>query len=818
MKHKKNKKSSKKQVLLTLSTALALTTALPAAAHADERIYSSAAGQQSLPPAEWTPASKAEGPQTSVTSDQGGSETQTESPDKAKISKEKAVSLAKELVSIPDDYTLQSTSFNTETLSAGKRTVWNLYFAKKVKNRNVGSINVSIDATSGELRGYSTYLDDPTRKPVYPPKVDRAAAQQIATEFIGKVSPKYKDELVYNADFGIEFRPPLNGDVRYSLRYDRLVNDVAFKDNFIDIEVDGEGHIMQYSIRWDDTVTFDNEKPGITLEQATAKIREQAALELSYLTNYNIKSPAEPHLTYSMPSFMLSAKDGSVWSPYEQSRKPNTTKPVNESSLGAKPTGGKKLDAEQSAAAVKAAFTLPEGAELTDSGFNEYENEYTGRTVSAWNLNWSIKKDGKQAGSAWASINSQTGQVTNYSYYMDNDYARQSGQKITTITYEAAEKKALEVIKKQLPGYVHELYLQDDSERYATYSKEDVDSIRDYSFSFQRRVNGALVDSDGVYISVNAITGEVRNYNVQLSDFAFPASLPSVISKEKAIDAFMDYYKVELTYVSPALWNGHPIPFEKYNLMVAAGEIAPGAGGEGGTQEKAKLVYRLVERPLDERVFLDAQTGEWRDLNTGDKTELVKPQASDIVGHWAERELGMMVAYKALDLTDGKVNPNAIVTRGEVIKMLVLSMNSGRRPYYEAMNSSADASFKDVGSSNAYFLYVESAVEQNLIDKGDGSFNPEGKVTREEMAELIVRALGYNTLAKREGLFDVKFKDAADIENKGQAAIVAGLKIMSQNAAGNFQPKREVTRAEASAAFFRFLQARADLQEAPLRN
>ncbi|MNZ63990.1 hypothetical protein D3C78_821490 [compost metagenome] len=111
---------------------------------------------------------------------------------------------------------------------------------------------------------------------------------------------------------------------------------------------------------------------------------------------------------------------------------------------------------------------------------------------------------------------------------------------------------------------------------------------------------------------------------------------------------------------------------------------------------------------------------------------------------------------------------------------------------------------------------MESALEQNLIDLGDGSFNPEGKVSRDEMAELIVRALGYNALAEYEHIFKDSFKDSAQIGNKGQAAIVVGLKIMNLTD-GKFLPKKQVTRAEASVAFFRYLQTRAELQEAPIR-
>jgi hypothetical protein len=175
-----------------------------------------------------------------------------------------------------------------------------------------------------------------------------------------------------------------------------------------------------------------------------------------------------------------------------------------------------------------------------------------------------------------------------------------------------------------------------------------------------------------------------------------------------------------------------------------------------------------------------------------------------------------MVAYKALDLTGGKVMPSQIIKRGELIKMLVLAMNSGRRPVFSEAADSA-AAFQDVAKDSGYFPYVQDALTNNLIDIGDGSFNPDGKVDREEMAELIVRALGYNPLADHAELFKVAFKDAAKVKKKGQAAIVVGLGIMTLSG-GSFMPERQMTRAEAAVAFSRFLAVRAQLQEAPLRD
>lgn len=793
---KKSKmKRTKKQLIVGLATAVALT-ALPAGAWADT-------------------AARADQPIPLITEENqpvappGGGE---EAPADVAVSRDKAVELARKLLQIPTEYTLQSASYNTDRLAGGTRSAWNLDFVKKVNGKQLGSIQARIHATSGELLGYGSYINDPNYKPAYPPKVDREQSMKIAEDFIAKVGAKYAGKLRYNADYGIQFRPPLNGEVRYQLRYNRVVDDIAFMDNYIDVEVDGEGHVMGYQVTWDDTIAFEQGKPSITMEQAEAKIRALAEPQLAYVVPYDAKQPIKPYLSYEMGPLMIDALSGERYQPFASPVKPNRTEPVAPSALGAKPAANKKLTGEQAAKIVADAFKLPEGSKLTDSSYHEYSDEQNGRTSAQWQLSWSIKdKDDKDNGSVWASVDSRTGEIRSYSQYINSEV--KGGDQVKIITYEQAKAKALETIKKQLPGYAHELYLQESEQDQQLDRAVIPGDIRDYNFRFQRLIHGANAVYEGASVTVNAITGEVRNYNADLGNFTYPAQKPQTISNEQAIDAFMKYYNLELTYVQTYAMEGEPIPLEKYNLMVAAGEIMPGRGDSG----KAKLVYRLVQRPLDGDVFLDAESGQWRDRQTGDAASLIKETATDIAGHWAERELSMMVAYKALDLEDGKVRPQAVVTRGEMIKMLVLAMNSGNRPPF-ALADAQSASFRDVGASSDYFIYVENALQANLIDRGDGSFDPDGEVDREEMAELIVRALGYNTLAKYEQLFNIPFSDVGAIENKGQAAIVAGLKIMNPDDKGQFNPDRLVTRAESATAFFRFLQAKAELQEAPLRN
>lgn len=742
----------------------------------------------------------------------GAVEAKSEEPVNVAITKEKAEELARSSVSIPKEYTLQSTSFSTDVLASGKRSVWGLDFVKKVNGKHKGSIYVRLNADNGQLIEFNSYVDNPSAKPTYPLKVEREEAVQLAGSFINKIAPDYAGQLQYNPDYGIQLLPPLTGEVRHSIRYDRLVNGIPYVDNYIELDVDSEGHILRYTLQWDDTIVFPDVQTKLTPAQANTKLKELAKPILTYIIPNNTGGQTErkPLLGYEMGTLAIDAISGQLVKE-AYSRPSISASPVSDKALGDKPAAG-SLTEQQAVDKVKASFKLPGDAELAGTSFNEYTDEFTGKKQAYWYINWSIKSGNKENGSASATVDSHTGVIRSFNfYYYDRDNTTKP-----SVSYEQAKSKAVAAVKQHLPWAADELYLIEAEP--GQYDANKLGSLDAYYITFAHKIHGAVVDQDYVSVSIDARTGDIRSYDANIADFVYPDKAPATIGSSQAIENWLTYYRTELTYylAQQVTYQGQPIPIEKYNLMLASGEIKV---GDVEYKSQAQLVYRLVPRIIDESVFLDAETGNWRNRSTGEVTQLEKPKATDIDGHWAQRQLELMVAYKALDVKDGKVRPNAIVTRGELIKMLVLAMNSGRSPiaYGSGDTASGQATFNDVAKSSSYYIYIESAVQQNLIDVGDGTFNPEGEVDREEMAELIVRALGYNSLAEYEDLFNVTFKDAAKTEKKGQAAIVVGLKIMSLSN-NEFQPDKKVSRAEASTAFFRFLQTRADLQEAPLRN
>ncbi len=784
--------SSKPRQVIAFVTAAALTLSIPTAVFADKAVSVSVVNE------------------TSPMSDAAVTGTIDTSQIEASITKDKAISSARQLLEIPDTFVVDYAGLSIGTrIDAPLYSIWNLSFVYKVNGKLKGSISASLDANTGDLISYSSFVDNPNAKPVYPPKVNRANAVKAAKSFIQKVAAPLANQIQLDEYFGVGTKPSLTGEVVHLLRFNRMVNGVPFNENYIELQIDGEGRVLSYERSWSSEVKFEKASAALNEQEAAAKLQAAIKPTLNYITPYDMK-PRRPVLVYNAQVPIISAVTGDVINDFVQ--EPKLTQ-LSDKPLGEKPSGTKSLTKEEASAKVDATFKLPTGAKLTSSEFSEYADDLTGKTRSSWYLGYTYSIDGKDRdATVRAQVDGETGQLLSYSSYGNSD---RTG---TGITYDEARSKALEVLKSELAWAADQYYLQESSEgQDKDYKPEEIGS---YYFTAVRKVHGAVVDGGSVEVSINAFTGQVEYYWNGRYELEFPAKAPKVIGDEKAAAAWMDYYRVELTYQTDYTyyWKDLPIPVEKYKILIAAGEAKP---SEIVAKGEAQLVYRLIPRyVMDQSVALDAESGQWISTSDGKLTSLEMPRATDIEGHWAQRELELMVAYKALELQDSKVNPNAIITRGEIIKMLVLAMNQGSYPMYYAVGSAkteATASFDDVASNSSYFPYVEEALSKQLIDIGDGTFNPEGKVDREEMAELIVRALGFNALAEHDDLFNVTFSDAAKTKQKGQAAIVVGLGIMSlQN--GKFNPEKQVTRAEASAAFFRFLQAKADLKEAPLRD
>ncbi|UYZ14632.1 S-layer homology domain-containing protein [Brevibacillus sp. WF146] len=701
---------------------------------------------------------------------------------KAKLSKEAALNIARQLV--PEGLELENVSFRSADIW---RTFpeWTFIWVKKDRNQNeiTFSYTVSIHADSGELTGYSRYEQHPS-KPAYTSRVSYAEAQKVAEQFLARHNPaKAAATRLYVRDLP-QPKTPLDAGTSYTFRFVRLVDGVPFPDNGADITVSAAGTVTGYTLSWSDGVRFEKPQRMLSPEEAAALFKQHAKAKLSYVLPWDARGEERnnPILAYQNPfSFYLDAGDGTPLTETLAPLKPEAEKP---------PASGKRLPPRHTGSPLgqDAAVQLAErtfdlsGYQLRAATYNE--KDYNG-SRPVWNLEYEAKNATGQS-YVFIAMDALNGDVYHFSKNNRLPEPRKAAAK--NADADSLKKKAAEAIRSWTPTWADRLYLTESAE------PQQPDAER-YEVRFQRLVNGIPAATGSASVSFDAATGELLSYNVNVGPETYPAQVPKHRPAEEALAAWQNETEVEAVYVL------EPFPDGAAASRVGKAATLPA--------RKAKLVYRAALTPLDQPYVLDAVSGGWRSLSTGKPIQLHRPAPADLNGHPAEKELMLMYEYEALSLIDGNILPERSITRGEMIQMLMLSLNEGR---VLPLAAERKASFRDVASDSRYFAAVEAAVDRGLLDKDSPSLKPDETITREELADMIVRALGYRKLAEHAEMFATKLTDIDQSTHRGAIVIVTTLGIMPPGK-GEFRPKGSVSRADAAIAFARFLEKRSELEE-----
>lgn len=194
---------------------------------------------------------------------------------------------------------------------------------------------------------------------------------------------------------------------------------------------------------------------------------------------------------------------------------------------------------------------------------------------------------------------------------------------------------------------------------------------------------------------------------------------------------------------------------------------------------------------------------------------LIIPKFRDLSSSWAKGNIEKLYSLGIFEDTSNIFSPNTPMQRydfavsvGKAIDLRVLEEKSKKK-------TTTTSVFKDVRKTTKDYDYLQAAYSKGVIfGTTPELFNPDGDLTRQQAAAILVRALGMETRAP-DPSYATAYADDEKIDDYARDGvyIVTELGLMSGDG-DQFKPKDKLTRAQAAAILDRFLEyLEADLKQ-----
>ena len=175
------------------------------------------------------------------------------------------------------------------------------------------------------------------------------------------------------------------------------------------------------------------------------------------------------------------------------------------------------------------------------------------------------------------------------------------------------------------------------------------------------------------------------------------------------------------------------------------------------------------------------------------------PASSALAGEVAKANAyGLMSGYSAT--TFGYADQ---MTRAQFVTVLSRMMNWGGSTAGGSTQGVTDAMKLPTGISDTYFAAISAAARAGVVDT-DKPFRPNDAITRAEMSEMLVRALGLGGAAKLLDGRELPFTDVTS--RRGYIAVAYAIGMTKGMTATTFAPDKSATRAQAAAMLVRIYE------------
>lgn len=175
----------------------------------------------------------------------------------------------------------------------------------------------------------------------------------------------------------------------------------------------------------------------------------------------------------------------------------------------------------------------------------------------------------------------------------------------------------------------------------------------------------------------------------------------------------------------------------------------------------------------------------------------------DLAGHWAKADVELLASkFVVKGVAAHTFAPNASITRAEFAALLVRALG---------LNEAEASAFSDVPANSWFAGAVGASAKAGLIEGfEDGSFGPDERITREQMAVMIARAMKFAgqqpEAMELAGL--ARFSDSSAIHEWARGAVAEAVSAGIVNGVTDttFAPGASATRGEAAVMLKRLLQ------------
>lgn len=178
----------------------------------------------------------------------------------------------------------------------------------------------------------------------------------------------------------------------------------------------------------------------------------------------------------------------------------------------------------------------------------------------------------------------------------------------------------------------------------------------------------------------------------------------------------------------------------------------------------------------------------------------IKKTFQDMQGFdWAKKEIEVMASKGIINgVSEKSFVPEENITRADLMMLIVKSLG---------LTGNTDDNFDDVKPEDYYFKALGIAKQYGLANgKGDNKFNPNEKITRQDMIVLIDRAMKLYEKSKTLGDANElqKFVDASSVAGYATNSVSAMIQEGIIKGDGiNINPESNATRAEAAVIIYR---------------